>query len=406
MPRLAAALLLAAALPAQAQEAPICGGISLVGEWLGGTADGSDIATADAPFDGSGAVPIAGHLVRMFTLSAPAEIRVEVAARPEGDPYVTVFDAAGTQVGEDDDGGGDFAARAEMSLEPGSYCLAARSYESGVTEVDLRVGRADQAAMTAPAETTPAYQGEASGGCGAPDIAVLAERITAADLADGLSAGGPTGVTPAWALSLAEPLSLTLTGVSETGDPVLRLRDGTGRLLAENDDADGLNSRIDMTDPLPPGEYCLEVEDLNGSENDVFVEILSFDPDAERRREIAAGNMAPGPSDDTPIREIGILETVLVTEAQATTEAVWFSLNVAQGGLVLIEALGNGLDPAVSLFDRAGRDMGRNDDGPNGLDAQLVTKLFPGEYLLALRMVGDGQSGPVRIVMERYVPAQ
>lgn len=67
-------------------QAPICGGISLVGEWIGGDEAGSDVFAEGAVFEGEGRVPIAGHLVRMFTLSKPGVVRLDVRAVPSGGP--------------------------------------------------------------------------------------------------------------------------------------------------------------------------------------------------------------------------------------------------------------------------------------------------------------------------------
>ena len=123
-----AALALLAAGPAAAQ-APICGGISLVGEWVGGEEAASDVARAETAFEGVGRVPIAGHAVRMFTLSEAATMRIDVRGMPSGDPYVSLFDEAGLTVAEDDDSLGDLGSRIATELEPGTYCLAIRSYD-------------------------------------------------------------------------------------------------------------------------------------------------------------------------------------------------------------------------------------------------------------------------------------
>lgn len=391
--------------PAIAQE-PICGGISLVGEWVGGAEGASDIATAEAPFDLSGEVPIAGHLVRMFTLSEPSDIRVEVAARPAGDPYVAIFDAGGAEVGGDDDSGGDFAARAEVSLAPGRYCLAARSYESGVTDVDIRLGRQDMAALTDAAPAAAPDEGPTTGGCGAPDLARLGDGLDAAALATGVSAMAALGQTPAWGFALAAPTTLTVTAESPTGDPVLTIRDAAGTVLAENDDFDGLNSRVDFEVPIGPGAFCVELDDLAGSENPITVSLRAYDAQAARQRRLDEAQIAPTSQDAVAVTELGSLDTILVADVPATGAASWFAFNLPEGGLVLTEALGDGLDPMVALFDRAGRRLGVSDDHADTLDSQLVARLMPGRYLVALRLVGSGGTGPVRLLMERFVPAQ
>ena len=407
------ALVLACAAPAYAQsDAPICGGISLVGEWVGGNEADSDLTAATTLFELEGEVPIAGHLVRMFTLSEPTDIRIDVAALPAGDPYISVYDAAGAEVAADDDSGGNFASRVEATLDAGTYCLAARSYESGITDISVRIGRFDHdfgedAPVEAPsAPDLPALPLGNGAGCFRDDTARLADDVTPADMAGGLYATDTVSGAPAYAFSLAEPTALSVTASSETGDPLIRLLDANGSVLGENDDFDGLDSRIDVTQALDPGEYCIEVEDLNGTENAIEIGLQAFDPAADRLRRLNAAEFAPTASDTVDVTDLGTIDTVFLQDVTATGDATWFRFTLPEGGLLVTEAIGDGTDPTLALFDRVGRRLAENDDGPEGLDSFLVTKLFPGTYTLALRLVDQGGSGNVRLLMERYVPAQ
>ncbi|MGB3555232.1 MAG: DVUA0089 family protein [Jannaschia sp.] len=400
-PILAASLLLLAAAPVHAQ-APICGGISLVGEWIGGTEAASDVATAETPFDADGQVPIAGHLVRMFALSEPADVAIEVAARPDGDPYIAVYDTNGTEVAADDDSGGDFASLIETTLEAGTYCLAARSYAIRTTDVAIRVGRADQPPLL---EDASAPDGGTGAGCGDADMAMLGTDLDAEAIAAGIEGRGTAADRPGWGFTLAEPTAFTATARSVAGDPLLRLRDAAGEVLTENDDSDGLNSRIDRTTPLVPGEYCLEVEDLRDGDNEIAVALAPWDADADRRRRLDAAEFAPSDADGVEIEELGTLASSNVTVVTASDAASWLRFDLPQGGLLVAEAIGGGIDPTIVLFDRVGRRVAENDDGPTGLDSFLATRLAPGTYMLAVRLVADGTAGPVRLLLERYVPA-
>ncbi|PWJ18282.1 ABC transporter substrate-binding protein [Jannaschia seohaensis] len=410
---LAATALALLAGQAQAQDGPICGGISVVGEWMGGSEAGSDIATATAPLDATGIVPIAGHLVRLFTLSQPADIRVEAQAIPAGDPYLSVYDAAGQEVAADDDSGGDFAARAEASLPAGTYCVAARSYESGVTDVAVRVGLQTHAPLTGGAASPPTMPTQepvepATMGatCGSPNVAQIGTDLTTAALAGGISLGGSSTDVPGRAFTLAEAVPLTITATSFGGDPLIRLLDATGTVLAENDDADGLNSRIDMNQALPAGAYCIEVDDLNDGVDDIAVTLTAFDPVADRLARIGRAEITPGPSDSVPVTELGAIKTSLIHDMTASGTATWLRVTMPQGGMLVTEAIGTQVDPIVTVFDRVGRRMGENDDGPMGLDSFLALRLLPGDYLVAVRLVDETDRGPVRVLLERFVPAQ
>ncbi|CTQ50137.1 hypothetical protein [Jannaschia donghaensis] len=402
------ALALAAAAPAYAQ-APICGGISVVGDWVGGDEAASDLAAADEVFDADGQVPIAGHLVRMFTLSDQTDVRIEVSAVPSGDPYISVYAADGTEVAADDDSGDDFASRITSSLPAGTYCLAARSYESGITDVSVRIGTAAAFGddTPAPAPSTPAITPETAGtgaACFEPGMARLGNGLGLSDLTGDMSANLTVEEVPALGFSLTEPSPISVFADSETGDPLIRLLDARGTVLGENDDHDGLNARIDMTQTLQPGDYCIEIEDLNGTGNAMDVGVEAFDPAADRLRRLNAAEFAPTAADSVTVTDLGALETAMLRDVAASGDTVWFSFDLPSGGLVLTEAIGNGTDPAVTLFDRVGRRIGENDDGPDGLDSFLATRLLPGRYTLGVRLIDDSE-GSVRLLLERYVPA-
>lgn len=384
-------------------QTTICGGISMVGEWVGGDEASSDVSTTPDLFDLEGQVPIAGHFVRMFTLSTPTDVRVDVAAVPAGDPYIALYDAEGAEVAADDDSGGNFGSRVQATLEPGSYCLAARSYESGVTDVSVQIGRSDQTFPTAAAPPVTPLQMTGGTGCFQPDTAMLGRDLLRGNLGDGLEA---VGLPAAYGFSLAEELPLSISASSDAGDPVIRLRDTGGTLLAENDDFDGLNSRIDMTAPLAPGEYCVEVEDYNGGQNQMTVTLDLFDAAAERLRRLNNAEFAPTPEDAVSVTDLGTLSTSILRDVDVSSSAQWFRFDMPEGGLFVAEAIGNGSDPSIILFDRVGRRVGENDDGPNGLDSFLVTRMMPGSYTMAVRLFGEGARGNVRLLMERYVPAE
>ncbi|SDZ09863.1 hypothetical protein SAMN05444004_10629 [Jannaschia faecimaris] len=401
------ALALIGAAPAQAQS-PICGGISVVGEWVGGEEAGSDLTSAAQVFEADGRVPIAGHLVRMFSLSGATDIRIDVDAAPSGDPYISIYDAGGTEVAADDDSGENFGSRIQTTLGAGTYCLAARSYESGVTDVSVRIGAADVFGDTTPAATPQSSSPSGTEGgasCFTPGMARLGDGLTPSDLTGGIFANLTASESPALGFSLAQETPLSVIANSENGDPLIRLLDANGAVIGENDDFDGLNSRIDLTQSLQPGDYCIEIEDLNGADNAIEVGVEAFDPAADRLRRLNAAEYAPTSSDSVMVTDLGTLETALLHEVQASGDASWITIDLPAGGLVLTEVIGDGFDPIVTLFDRVGRRVAENDDGPEGLDSFLATRLLPGRYMIAVRLIDDS-SGPVRLLMERYVPAQ
>ena len=172
----------------------------------------------------------------------------------------------------------------------------------------------------------------------------------------------------------------------------MRLRDESGAVLAENDDADGTNSRVDVPEALAAGRYCLEMENLNGDASAVRATLAPFDAAADRLRRIDAAEFSP--LADVDVRELGELGASAVVDVAASGSASWLRFDVPEEGVVAIEAVGQGIDPAVMLFDRIGRRVEENDDGPDGLDSLLVQRVRAGSYLMAVRLAsGGGDAG-------------
>jgi hypothetical protein len=118
------------------------------------------------------------------------------------------------------------------------------------------------------------------------------------------------------------------------------------------------------------------------------------------------GEAAPPLDGSYPVAGIGVLETRLRKDLNVSEETSWIAFAVNESGLVLVEviAITDG-DPYITLFDELGREIAYNDDYGQGLDSLLTARVTPGTYLLA---VGDlnGFGSKMRMLMERYVPAQ
>ncbi|KIT18035.1 hypothetical protein [Jannaschia aquimarina] len=396
-----------AALPAAAEEAPFCGGISLVGSWVGGASETSDLTGADQLVDLAARVPIAGHAVHLFSLSEPGTVRADIRAVPDGDPYAAIYDETGNEVASDDDSGGDLGARIVADLPAGTYCLASRSYETSILDVSVLLGPADLFEYGDLLPPTRVVAPE-TGGCGADDVALFSETpVDAATLETPIAMTAPAAAQPALQFALAqEDLAMTITAVSETGDPLIRLRGPSGEILEENDDFDGLNARIDLRDPPGLGVYCVEVEDLDDGGTPITVTLGAFDPVAERLRRLARMDFAPGPDDPVQPEHLGELQTELVATAPSSQDAIWFTMDLPQGGLMVLEAVATDADPELRIFDRAGREVAHGDDSFGSFDSFVAYRAAPGRYTIGVRARGDDPSGEIRLLAERFVPAQ
>ncbi len=396
---LAALFVIGSAIPAFAQDA-MCG-LDNNGYWIGDDEAGSDIATATDNLDKLSLVAANSVYVSLFTLSEQANVRMEAVAQGGGDTVVQLYDEVGRIILEDDDSGGDGSARAETLLDAGTYCLATRSFDGNTMMAHVRIGLSDFEPLTS--GTSGGGGGGAAVCTSDTDALDLASGALDALLAEGVSATNSVDNTPFYRFTLDAPSALSLTAENVSADPVLELYSSTGELLAENDDTNGYNSRIDMSLPLAAGEYCVAVRALSDTSLPITVSVFAYDEASILTALYDAGNASP-PLDGThPVQDMGLVGARERVDQGLSDKAVWYSFDVEESGLILIEAIGVGeSDPVLTLYDDLGRQVAYNDDTSAGRDAQISTRILPGTYVFAVTQAGGG-SGAVRLLLERYV---
>jgi hypothetical protein len=413
---LAAGLTLCGA--AAVAQAPTCGGIGAEGAWIAGDPAASDIALApEALMRAATPVPENGDSVSFFSLASPMAVRIEAqASGPTGDPVIELYDAAGIMVVTDDDSGGGLSSRAEAELAAGQYCLLVRGFANSPLTADIRVGRLEHEALTVGLRggfTDPFDDG-------GPDFVGIqpclpeteASPLTQGSLDAALARGGAQATntvtgTPYYRFTLDTPQGLSIRAQNEAADPYIYLFDGTGALIAENDDYESLNSRIDITAPLLPGSYCIGMRALSDPDLPVTLSVLPYDAEAAAAELIVTGDAAP-PLDGTwPVRAMGALPPITVRDlAVAGTRAEWLSFEIAAPTVLLIDAVEvSDSDPLMILYDAGGEEIAYNDDANGTLNSQLILRLEPGTYLLALRQYSDASQGVIRLTTERFVRA-
>ena len=413
----AAALALAAfALPAAAQEV-WCGGVGTGAPWLGGARATSDIAIARAPLSLSGLNVAAGTRgVALFTLSQPGEFRVEAAPATEfGDTVLEVFDAQGNLIVTDDDSGGMLASRAELPLQAGDYCLAVTGYAGAAVTADLQVSRLDMPALTqglfggfVGTEGFPMFVGVQPCLADTPATPLGQGPIDGMLAQGGVSATNTIAGVPYYRFTLASPQPVTIRAENPSADPYIYLFDGQGTLLAENDDYDSLNSRIDFTQPLQPGSYCIAMRALSDPNLPVTVRVAGFDARAAAAEAYASGEAAPPLDGSYPVTPLGVVGRGLTQDVTVPGRlAQWFVVEVPEYSLLLINADEvRDSDPVLSVFDEFGRNLGFNDDANGTLNSELTVRTPPGRYLIALTQYSDRYQGMIRLGVQRFVPAQ
>lgn len=385
-----------AAAPAMAQDANLCGGVGANGQWLGGDEASSDISSSPSYVEQMALVLLQNEYVGLFSVSQPGDYRIEAQGRGGGDTVIDVRDASGTIVTSDDDGGGGAASRAETFLDVGNYCVSMRSFDGTPLTGFVRAARIDQEALT-PGTNAGGNQGS-TGEC---------DLNTAVPITLGTPISNSWNAQSTYSLTLDAPTSVSFTAENENADPILTLFDSSGNWLAENDDFDGLNSRIDMTTPLPAGTYCVGL-DLYGDEDaPITVTATEYDAAAALQTLYARGEASPPLDGSYPVQALGELTTRLREDANVSGDAKWYSFDVYDSGLILVEAIAQGQgDPVLTMYDDLGRQVGYNDDADGSVNALLTVRVQPGTYLVAVKQLNDTTSGFIRMVFERYVPAR
>lgn len=402
---------------AASAQAVSCGGIGASGQWLGGTPEASDISVSEGPLTLSGLpVPLDGNTVGYFTLSAPGEVRLEAQPAGGGDSVIELYDEAGALLVTDDDSGGGWASRAETMLQPGNYCLATRGFGGGSLTTDMRVGRLEHETITA-GLNGGFFGGGNFGGPLFVGVDPCTAETEATPLANGpldalLANGGASAVNtitgvPYYRFTLNTPQSISIRAENPSADPYIYFFDGEGNLLAENDDYESLNSRIDFTAPLDPGTYCIGMRSLSNPDLPVTVSVIGYDASAALAELYSTGDAAPPLDGSYPIIDLGVLPGRSVRDAQISgRNATWFAFEVTQQGAIVIDAVEvTDSDPLIILFNDLGQEIAFNDDSGGTLNSQITARVQPGRYLLAVRQYSDGYQGIIRIATERYVPA-
>ncbi|MFQ1701115.1 PPC domain-containing protein [Loktanella agnita] len=380
------------AAPAFAQD--YCGGMGNDGIWIGGDEAGSDITTTDTYQEQMALVLGGNEYMSLFTLSDPADIRVEAAGRGAGDPVIDLLNASGGVVLSDDDSGGNAASRGETGLDAGTYCLSVRSYDGGPMTAFVRVGRQEHEPLTEGVSDTSG--GAPNGSCDeATPIGALGSPVAAS-----------VNETPYWSFTLDAPTPVSITAENENADPVITLY-GPGEIyLDENDDWDGLNSRINMTEPLAAGTYCIGMEALSDDTAPITVTVSEYDAATALLDLYARGDAAPPLDGSIPVTDLGVLQSRVRQDVQSSSDTAWYSIDIEEGSLLVVEAIASAnSDPWLVIYDDLGREIGQNDDYGDGLDSLVMARVDRGTYIIGVKEFSSG-TGFIRLLAERYVRAQ
>jgi hypothetical protein len=357
--------------------------------------------TADQPGDASTTATLTGNVdgeispgsdTDWYRLEVQTGRRYNLALAGIGaegqaiDPMLSVYDAQGNQLAFNDDANGTL-----------NSALRYVPQQTGIVYVEARAFSA---------EATGAYRLGVSAEDVPPDDAG-GDASTRARVAVGRTSNGNIeyeGDIDWYRLSArtGNRYNITLAGAGEggLGDPVLRVLDRDGNVLAENDDADGsLNSALQFI-PAANGDVFIEARGYG----DGYTGGYALDVSAERLPRDNVGN-----STSTGGR-INAGQTINGT-LDFPSDADWYRVRLTEGESYrfTLDASGDSPigDPLIRLRDSRGEEVAVDDDGGDGLNSYLeFTASSTGTYYVeASSFTGDATGGYTLAARTGDIPA-
>ena len=330
-----------------------------------------------------------------FRLSLSEALDVQLdAGSPSLDTVLTVFDAAGGFLFENDDhpdvmGNG---SRLVERLEAGDYCVSVRGFGGAGGDFAVSV------ALPGQGEDLSGGGGAVAGDvCTGPNTGTLAFGLTAGfapvSLGAEITADGPADLL----LSLSEPLEVQIDAASPAVDTVLELYALDGTYITENDDdfdAGGTNSRI--VTRLEAGDYCVRTRGFADATGPVTVAVALPG---------AAAPVPEGPELVLPatFEELGTLADQPLKSLGLTADQVlWAAFEVEAAGPVAVQGVSMTAPFTLTLLAADGTEIAALPSEGDVSNATVTSDLAPGRYLVALAHAFDmGMVGVRQITVSR-----
>jgi hypothetical protein len=209
---------------------------------------------------------------------------------------------------------------------------------------------------------------------------VAGEALVVDRPVDGHLGSDDTGVHPL--RGIEGRVTITVAG-GDAFDPVLQVVDADGTVVGENDDADGLDSRLSLI-LSTSDDLDVRVREWNGDAGDYTVTVLRGD-------EVVGISPLDGGQLTVRTEVDGSVGENQATAYRFTGEGLPVTIKVA--GL-------DDFDPMVRVLDEDGKELGVDDDGGGGVNARLEI-LVPGATHVTIEVTGyAGQAGSYSIVVQ------
>jgi hypothetical protein len=280
------------------------------------------------------------------------------------DPYLTLYDAAGGQIANNDDSGGNRNSLITyLPTLSGTYYLGVREFGGGTGEYLVSASVQDDYAATTGTTGLVAASGAPTSG-----------RIEISGDQDWFAVTLTGGV--------AYQLRADKTDAGGLADPYLTLRDSGGILIASNDDDGGGGNALISHTPAGTGTYYLGVRDFGAGTGQYTVSAAPVVVDDYAAGTATSGGVTVnGPAVSGQIGVAGDHDWFRVTLTGGVTYQLRLS-KAASGGLS---------DPYLRLYNSGGALITANDDGGGNLNSLIShTPSSSGTFYLDAGDYGGG----------------
>ena len=284
-------------------------------------------------------------------LRAGQRLRVDMHST-DFDSYLMVTGPDGADMGRDDDGGveGNDASLGIRAVAEGTYTIVTTSYGESVRSGAYRLAVVEETGVFAdPGVSTAIRSGETREG-----------RLETGDVT------GRRGLEDRWTFEARQGQLVRIDVMAPGFDSYATLLQGGMAVDSNDDDGDGNNARI-VTIASAAGSYTVVVSQFSssgsGGRYSVALGISEAPPGAGRIEAIRVGQ-----------RVSGRLETGDRPRGSGGFQDVW-EFDGREGQDVTIEMSSTAFDSYLELRDDMGAEVAEDDDGGDGNNALILTRL-------------------------------
>lgn len=307
-----------------------------------------------------------------LTLTTAQSIRIDLTSGAF-DTFLVLYDANGTLITTDDDGGLITDSRIDRSLAAGTYYIASTSYSAGRTGAyQLSVAAVSTSTCTTSSATATAVGQTVNGAISTTDCS----------LSDGSYAD-------MYRFTLAAGQSVQIDLTSSAFDAFLILYDANGTLITSNDDVgSGTNSRIVQT--LTAGTYYIAATTLYPGRTGAYQLSITTATASTACTTAGATAIAVGQT------VTGSLLTTDCTLSDGSYADV-YRLTIATGQTVVVDMSSTAFDTYLWLTDANGVIVTGDDDSGGGTNSRITRTLTAGTYYLLANSLLSGVTGSYQL---------